>query len=546
MKKNMKLKQAGHDKKARTDNSNNVRQNSNKQDKNEDVYINNADGKPEQPTEEIDTMEEKLIETINIDKHIEKNKKIIDERLGIGESFDMVCRDMKFGNKAFALYFINGFADADIMTEILKELAKLRREELVPNVLKKLLETYVSHIQVTLIKTINEASDIVLSGQLAMFIDMQEEAIVIDVRKYPDRQPEEPDTERIVRGSRDGFVETLLVNTALTRRRIRDERLRMEILQVGIRSKTDVCIAFLKDVADPGLVDIIKQKLKEIDVDGLPMAEKTLEEFIIGRSWMPFPLVRYTERPDVAAAHLLEGHVLLYADTSPSVIITPTTYFHHLQHGEEYRHTPIIGTYLRWIRFFGIFISIFLLPLWLIYVIEPDLLPKAFEFIGPKKTSQIPIFFQFIIGEIGIDLMRMAAVHTPSPLATAMGIVAAVLIGQIAIQVGWFVPEVILYLAAAVIGMYATPSYELSLSNKLARIFLLIVTFLFKIPGFMFGLVILVVLLVSTRSLNTPYLWPFIPFNFRGLIGVLLRQPVPHMNKRPSIVHPQNQNRQRK
>jgi len=417
---------------------------------------------------------ENSYQTINyISKHLEENKKALDDVLGVGISYDIVCRMMKFAGKDFAIYFVNGFADSDIMTEILKQLANLKREELVPNVIRELLETYLAHIQVEKIGTLEEARNKILSGQVVMFIEMQTEALVLDVRSYSGRSPEEPDTERVVRGSRDGFTENIIINTSLTRRRIRDERLRMEMLQIGERSKTDICIAYLQDVADPGLVDLIKQKIQEIKMDGFPMAEKSIEEFLVGRTWNPFPLVRYTERPDVASAHILEGHVLIYVDTSPSVIITPTTFFHHIQHAEEYRQTPVVGTYLRWIRFLGVLASIFLLPIWLIYVMEPDLLPKALEFIGPKDTSKIPIFLQFVIGEFGLDLMRMAAIHTPSPLATAMGLIAAVLIGDIAIQVGWFVPEVILYLAVAVIGMYATPSYELSLANKLVRLGLL-------------------------------------------------------------------------
>ncbi|MFV9510736.1 spore germination protein [Tepidibacillus sp. LV47] len=489
-------------------------------------------------------MEESLKNTIHISKDLEANKKILNEKLGIGESFDLVCREMNFGGKDFALYFVNGFANSEIMTQILKELANLKREDLVPNVLKHLIERYVSHIQVKKLKMINEANDNILSGQLVMLIDGEEEGLVIDVRSYPGRPPQEPDTERVVRGSRDGFTETLLVNTALTRRRIRDERLRMEIQQVGERSKTDVCIAYLKDVADPGLVKLVKQKIQEISIDGLPMSERTLDEFLIGKSWTPYPLVRYTERPDVASQHLLEGHVLIYVDSSPGVIITPTTFFHHVQHAEESRQNPVTGTYIRWIRFLGVLISLFLLPLWLIYVFEPDLLPHSLQFIGPKDTSKIPIFFQFLFAELGLDLMRMAAVHTPTPLATAMGLIAAVLIGEVAIKVGFFVPEVILYLSIAAIGMYATPSYELGLANKIARLIFLIAVYLFKVPGFVLATTLWIVILATTRSLNTPYLWPFIPFNFHAMMNILFRKPTPFMNKRPSLVHPQNQNRQ--
>jgi stage V sporulation protein AF len=225
-------------------------------------------------------------------------------------------------------------------------------------------------------------------------------------------------------------------------------------------------------------------------------------------------------------------------------MITPTTLFHHVQHAEEYRQTPVTGAYLRWVRFIGILASLFLLPVLYLYIEEPSLVPKALDFIGLKeKSGDIPVFAQMIMAEIGIDLMRMAAVHTPTPLATAMGLIAAVLIGDIAIKVGLFAPEVILYLAIVAIGLFSTPSYELSLANRLVRLFLLIMVFLFKVPGFVVGITLVLLFLVMTRSLNTPYLWPFIPFNLGGLVNVLIRMSIPSMKKRLSIVHPRNQSR---
>jgi len=165
-------------------------------------------------------------------------------------------------------------------------------------------------------------------------------------------------------------------------------------------------------------------------------------------------------------------------------------------------------------------------------------------FIGPKETGEIPIFWQFLFAEIGIDLMRMAAVHTPTPLATAMGLIAAILIGDVAINVGLLMPETILYLAVAAIGMFATPSYELSLANRLVRIALLTTTYLFGIPGFMVGITAFIVLLACTTSLNTPYLHPFIPFNWPAMKSIVIRMSVPSMKKRPSIVHPLEEMRQ--
>ncbi|MEX2105190.1 MAG: spore germination protein, partial [Bacilli bacterium] len=282
---------------------------------------------------------------IPISKKLEENKKLLEEKLGIGVSFDVIYRDMRFAGRDFAIIYLNGFAKDNITTVILKELADLKREDLAPSPIEHLVKTFIPHIQVETVDTLDQLIGKLLTGQVAIMVDQTEKTILVDAKEYPSRTPQEPDTERVVRGSRDGFTETILTNTVLTRRRIRDPQLRMEIMQVGRRSKTYICIGYLKDVADPALVETIRKKLKQIQVDGLPMAEKSVEEFIVGKNWHPFPLVRYTERPDVAATHILEGHVIIYVDTSPSVMITPTTYFHDVQHAEEYRQNPVIGGY---------------------------------------------------------------------------------------------------------------------------------------------------------------------------------------------------------
>src|SRR5690625_864201 len=213
-----------------------------------------------------------------------------------------------------------------------------------------------------------------------------------------------------------------------------------------------------------------------MDIDSLVMADKALTELFVDYNWNPFPLVRYTERPDVAAHHILSGYIILIIDTSPSVIILPTTFFDQLEHAEEYRQTPVTGTLTRWFRIIAVLASIYLLPIWLLFVLEPNLLPKALSFIGPKEVGNIPVAIQIILADIGVEFLRMAAVHTPTPLATALGLIAAVLIGDIAVNVGLFSPEVILYVAISTVGSYVTPSYELSVANKLMKKFLLFIT----------------------------------------------------------------------
>ncbi|WP_317633813.1 spore germination protein [Perspicuibacillus lycopersici] len=460
--------------------------------------------------------------------------------LGIGKSFDVIKLDLNYADRDMAIFFIDGFIKDDLFLQIMKFLANLKREELDLQPLEKLLRRYLPYVELEATDDLNKVADMVLAGPTALVIDGIDKVILIDARTYPSRGPEEPDIERVVRGSRDGFVETLVFNTALTRRRIRDRSLRMVYTQVGRRSKTDVVICYLEDIADQNLVKDIKASLDKIDTDGIPMAEKTIEEFISGQHWNPYPTVRYTERPDTAAAHLYEGHICIIVDGSPSVIITPTTFWHHLQHAEEYRNKPIVGAYLRLVRYLAVWASIFLLPLWYLFAVQPNLLPKSLAFIGPNDDGQVPLYLQFLLIEIGIDMLRMAAIHTPTSLATALGLVAALMIGQVAVEVGLFSNEVILYLAVAAIGTFSTPSYELSLANRIFRLLLLTATAIFHIYGFVIGTVLWVLLLVNMKSYNIPYLWPFIPFNLRAFLDVLVRAPIPLKRQRPKILNPQD------
>src|SRR5690625_3820100 len=475
-----------------------------------------------------------------ISANIKDNQAFMKERVGVGVSYDLEFRELIVLKQKVQIYYLNGQVSDLVATEIIKKLIDINDDETNQKKLFEIVENRLSNLSVVPIKTMDEAVDQMLSGLIVVFVDGEKYAFVVDVREYPGRQPEEPDTERVIRGARDGFTENVVINTALTRRRIRDARLRQEMLKVGERSKSDVCVSYIKDIANDHLVQSIKQKIETIEIDGITMTDKTLEEFFVDLKWNPYPLVRYTERPDVAANHLLEGHVLIIVDTSPSVIILPTTFFDHLEHAEEYRQTPAVGTFIRWIRILAFLASIYLLPLWLLFVMDPTLLPKSLSFIGPNEESNIPIVLQIILAYLGVEFLRMAAIHTPTPLATALGLIAAVLIGQIAIDVGFLSSEVILYVSISTIGTYVTPSYELSVANKIMMLFLIIMTAIFSLKGFMVGLVINIVFLARLKSLNIPYLWPFIPFNAHGMLNFVLRIPVPLSKRRPIIVHPKD------
>ncbi len=489
-------------------------------------------------------MQETMAASHRVSKKYDENIKLLKDELGIGESFDLVLREFEIGGKKAAFIFVDGMIKDIPFVEIMQNFVELDRGDISPNTLQKLLARYVTYIKAAPTDKIEDVVAKVLSAFMVLIVDGLDQAILIEARQYPARGPEEPDIERVVRGSRDGFTETLQFNSALLRRRLRDPKLRIEALQAGARSKNDIAVAYIKDIANPDLVNTIKDRIKDIKIDGLPMAEKSVEEFITTNNWNPLPQVRYTERPDVAAIHLLEGHVLVMVDTSPSVIIAPTTYFHHLQHAEEYRQNATVGAYLRWVRFVAVLASIFLLPLWYLVVTQPQLLPESLKYIGPAKLGKVPLIWQFLIAEIGLDMIRMSAIHTPSPLATALGLIAAFMIGDVAISVGLFTPEVILYLAIAAVGSFATPSYELAMANRLFRIFLLIMVALLKLPGFIIGIGAILVLLGLTRPFGISYLWPVVPFNAKALKAILVRSPVPINNSRPSILKPLDRSRQ--
>jgi stage V sporulation protein AF len=474
---------------------------------------------------------------MKLEKSIKKNIEVLDRELGISKSFDIINREFQIGGKTASLLFVDGFVKDDVMLWIMQELQHLKRDDIVPNTIKKIVENGIGYIEVETTDKLEDVVEKVLAGPLALLIDGICEAIIIDAREYPVRSPEEPELEKVTRGPRDGLVETIVFNTALIRRRIRDPKLRNEIFQVGDRSKTDVVVSYIEDIANPDLVDRVKEKIKSVQTDALVMGEKTLKEFILGRSWNPLPQAKFTERPDVAAAHLLEGHIIVMVDTSPSVMILPVCIFHFTQHAEDYYQNPMVGTYLRWVRFASMILSLVLPPLWLVAVEYKDVLPQWLKFIGAKETGDIPLFVQFIILEVGIDMLRLASIHTPTALTTSLAIIGALLLGELAVKVGWFVPETILYIAIAGIGSFATPSIEFSLAIRIFRLILLILTGMLKIYGFIVGLLFVLTIMFFTRSFGgVRYTWPLIPFDGKALATILFRKPVPEVGHRPDFL----------
>ncbi len=485
-----------------------------------------------------------MAEERKIAKEIDDNINYIKDYLGVGETFDVVFREFRVGRKRAASFSINGMTNDVVLSNVFEELTVYNQEDLTINTMQKLFYHRATHSQAKLIENMNDAITSLLSGELLFFVDGESQVLVLDARSYPVRAPAESNIEKVTRGSRDSFVETIVFNTALIRRRLRDPNLRFEIVKVGTRSQCDIAVCYIKDITNPDLVETVKKRINNINIDGIPMAEKAIEEYIVGGSkWNPLPMVRYTERPDVATVHLLEGHVCLIVDTSPNIMILPTTFWHHVQHVEEYHQNVVVGSYLRLVRLAGVMLSLILPPLWLAMVLNRQLLPESLAFLGPRDPGIIPIGLQFILAEFGIELVRMATVHVPTAQSTSLGFIGAFMLGEFATKVGLFGNEIIFYTAVAAVGAFATPSMEFAMAMRLFRAGLIVLVMLFKLPGFAIGVTAVFLLLLTSRSFGVPYLWPALPFNFGAMKDVLFRLPIPSKVLRPAVLKPQDNDR---
>lgn len=458
-------------------------------------------------------------------RDLRQNLERIKDQLGIGTSFDVLVREIRVGGRDAALIFIDGLVKDKATVEVMRFLLQLERGDLAPDPVKKLVAKGIPYFELETVTTLQEVVDQVLAGPLALLLDGRDEAIILDLREYPVRGVEEPDLERVTRGSREGLVETIVFNTALIRRRLRDPDLRFEMLSVGRRSRTDVAVAYIEGTVDAKLVEKIKQKIEAIDVRALSMGTQSLQELLVKQQFNPLPLARLTERPDVVSAHLLEGHVAIIVDTSPTAMILPANVWHFTQHAEEYFQAPVVGTFLRWARFGAIVLSLVLGPLWLM-VAMLEHAPEWIAFIGPNEPPAVPLWVQFFLLEFGIVLIGQALIHTPTAMSTALGILGAILLGDLAIQVEIFVPETVLYAAISALMSFATPSFEFALAVRLFRYVLFALVAIWGVVGFAVGIAFTVIWFGFTNSFGLPYLYPLIPFNAKSLFRLLFRMPI--------------------
>lgn len=433
---------------------------------------------------------------------LEENMAYMNRVLPIKESFDLLQREMIIGEKKSTFYFIDGFTKDETMQKLMTGFLALKKEDM-PSSATGFSKLCLPYVEVDVVGDFDMIFKNLLSGATCLFVEGYEACLVIDCRTYPARGVEEPDKDKSLRGSRDGFVETIVFNTALLRRRIRDPHLVMKMFEVGKSSRTDVTIAYMSDRVEPELLKNLSKRIESLQVDALTMNAQSLADALFKRKWFnPFPKFKFTERPDTAAACLLEGKVVILVDNSPSVMILPNSVFDIIEEANDYYFPTLTNVYLKVSRALITILTVFLTPVFLLFMQNVEWLPKMFAFVALKDTVNIPLIFQLLILELAIDGLRLAAMNTPSMLSTPLSVIAGIVLGEFAVNSGWFNAEVMLYMSFVAVANYTQPNFELGYALKFMRLLLLILTAIFNWVGFAAGTIIILCSIIFNKTLS--------------------------------------------
>ena len=452
------------------------------------------------------------------------NLRVVRSRLRVGESFDIIERRLTLAGKEVSFFYIDGFVKDGEMLRLMQFFLSEKRMGTAEE-----MEKRIPYVEVERTSVIGKIIKAVLAGQSAMLCEsFGDEAILLDLRTYPARDTAEPESDRVMQGPRDGFVETLVMNTALIRRRIRDPNLTMEHISMGGASDTDVVICYVKGRADERDVDGIRQRLKGAKPDSLTLGYQSLAELLVGKGWFnPFPKIRTTERPDTASAQLMEGSIIVLCDTSPLAMILPTTIFDYLEESGDFYFPPLTGTYMRLVRTAILLLSVVITPLWYLALEYGEALPESLRFLIPDEAGALPIILQLFLAEMAIDGLKIASMNTPDILSNSLSVVGALILGDFAVSVGWLCEDVILYMAFVAIANFAQQNHELGYAFKFVRLITLFLVYLFGAGGFALGMLAFALLVMTNTTIPSSrgYLYPLIPFNGRALINYFWRRP---------------------
>jgi len=433
---------------------------------------------------------------------LEENVSYMNSILPIKESFDLLQRDIIIGERKCTFYFIDGFTKDESMQKLMTSFFGIKKDDM-PSTATGFAKMALPYVEVDVIGDFDMIVRSLLSGVTCLFVDGYEACLLIDCRTYPARSVDEPDKDKSLRGSRDGFVETIVFNTALIRRRIRDPHLVMQMFDVGKTSRTDVALCYMSNRVDKDLLKNLTERIQALDIDALRMNAQSLADALFTRKWFnPFPKFKFTERPDTASVCIMEGKIVLLVDNSPSAMILPTSIFDIIEEANDYYFPTLTNVYLKISRALITLATVFLTPLFLLFMQNTEWLPEMFAFVALKDTVNIPLIFQLLILELAIDGLRLAAMNTPTMLSTPLSVIAGIVLGEFAVKSGWFNSEVMLYMSFVAVSNYTQPNFELGYALKFMRLLLLVLTAIFNWAGFAIGTLIIICSIIFNKTLS--------------------------------------------
>lgn len=458
------------------------------------------------------------------------NVGLLDRLLGVGRSFDVVARDLYAGARRCRVYTIDGYGDDAVIERVLEHLLALDSTAQA-TAMQDFIDRYVTFAEVSAERDVEKAVTAVFLGKTLLLAEGFGECALIDAKQYPARGVEEPSSGKVLRGAHDGFIETLAVNAALLRRRIRDPRLTLEGHQISERSRADVALCYLEHKADRALLDNLRRRLDALDIRSVSMGQESIAEALMKPQWWnPFPNVRYTERPDVATACIMEGSVVLLVDNSPAAMLLPTRFLDFVQEANDFCFPPLIGSYLRALRCVVFLLTLFITPVWYALV-KSGATDGALHFLAIAEDYEVPLLVQLLFAEFIVDLIKLTSLNTPPVFSNSFSMIGALVLGDFAVQAHWLVPEVLAYMAFVAIANFAQPSYELGYAFKLLRLMLLLLVAALGWAGLVLGTLAILALLATNRPLDGGrYLYPLVPFDAAALRKLLTRRPISREN----------------
>lgn len=471
---------------------------------------------------------------------------------------DVVFKEIAFGpdrnHHALILYF-DGLVDRNevennILRPVLLEINMINpnnNPDKPYNILTYLQNSILAVTELKNITTLQEISHHISSGDTVMLIDGYDQGMVIGTRSWQSRSIQTPDTEVVIRGPKEGFTETIRLNTALLRRRIKTTNFKMESFVIGRLTKTDVVLGYIEGVAPSQLVAEVKDRLSKIDIDGV-LDSGYIEEFLEEHHYTIFSQMEYSEKPDRICGHLLEGCVCIMVDGSPEVLTLPTSFPRFLISPEDYYERYIPASLFRIMRFCAFWLAL-LLPSLFVAVItfhhEMIPTPLFLTIAATRETVPFPAFLEALLLELTFELLREAGLRLPRSIGPAVSIVGALIIGDAAVRAGLVSTPMVVVVAFTGIASFVAPAYNAGIIIRIARFGFLIFSGILGLFGIMLFFILIMTRMVTLSSFGIPYLSPLVPFNYKQITDILLRRPWIYMNRRPDMKGMENEIRQK-